>query len=58
VGESEKLFNALVRLERTAQLAIYPGEGHVPDEWADKNRLDVTSRTVAFFDRYVKSAKK
>jgi dipeptidyl aminopeptidase/acylaminoacyl peptidase len=58
VGEAEKLFNALVRLERTAQLAIYPGEGHVPADWADKNRRDVTSRTIAFFDRYVKSAKK
>ncbi|MBI4882314.1 MAG: prolyl oligopeptidase family serine peptidase [Planctomycetes bacterium] len=53
-GEAEKLFNALKRLEHTAQLALYEGEGHVLEEWSRENRLDVTTRTLAFFERYLR----
>jgi dipeptidyl aminopeptidase/acylaminoacyl peptidase len=51
VSESEKLFQSLVRLGGSAQLAVYPGEGHVPDEWSRENRLDLLTRTLAFLDR-------
>ncbi|MBK6939147.1 MAG: prolyl oligopeptidase family serine peptidase [Planctomycetes bacterium] len=54
-SEAEKLFNALRRLGGTAQLAIYEGEGHVPSEWSRANRLDMTTRTLAFFERFVKA---
>ncbi|MBK7644631.1 MAG: S9 family peptidase [Planctomycetes bacterium] len=57
VGEAEKLFNALKRLGGTAQLAIYEGEGHVPDEWSRASRLDLATRTLAFFERQLKAAK-
>jgi dipeptidyl aminopeptidase/acylaminoacyl peptidase len=53
VSESEKLFQSLVRLGGSAQLAVYPGEGHVPDEWSRANRLDLLTRTLAFFDRHL-----
>jgi dipeptidyl aminopeptidase/acylaminoacyl peptidase len=56
-GEAEKLFNSLVRLKRTAQLAIYTGEGHVPTEWRRENLLDLCNRTLKFFDRYLKTDK-
>jgi dipeptidyl aminopeptidase/acylaminoacyl peptidase len=49
--EAEKLFNALRRLGRTAQLAVYEGEGHVLAEWSSPNALDATRRILAFLDR-------
>ncbi len=54
VEESEKLFNSLRRLERTAQLAVYEGEGHVPAEWSRENAADLVERVLAFFDRHLK----
>ena len=53
VLESEKMFNALRRLDRTAQLAIYEGEGHVPGEWSRANVVDLAHRVLAFLDRHV-----
>lgn len=54
VGEAEKMFNARKRLGGTAQLAIYAEEGHVPNEWSPSNRLDMVTRTIAFFDRQLR----
>lgn len=54
VEESEKLFNSLRRLERTAQLAVYEGEGHVPAEWSRENVVDLLERILAFLDRHLK----
>jgi dipeptidyl aminopeptidase/acylaminoacyl peptidase len=51
--EAEKMFNALKRLGRTAELAIYDGEGHAPNEWARENVVDAAKRIVAFLARHL-----
>ena len=53
VEGAEKMFNALKRLERTAELAIYDGEGHVPGDWSLVNAVDATQRMVDFLGRHV-----
>jgi dipeptidyl aminopeptidase/acylaminoacyl peptidase len=53
VQEAEKMFNALKRLNRTAQLAVYAGEGHVPGEWSRANAVDAAERMLAFFGKYL-----
>ena len=53
VGESEKMFNALKRLGKTAQLAVYEGEGHVPGTWSFVNALDATHRMVDWLQKYM-----
>jgi dipeptidyl aminopeptidase/acylaminoacyl peptidase len=54
VEDARKMFNALKRLDRTAQLATYAGEGHVVYEWSTANAVDGTSRMIEFLDRYLK----
>jgi dipeptidyl aminopeptidase/acylaminoacyl peptidase len=53
VQESEKMFNALQRIGRTAELAIYEGEGHVPDEWSQAHAIDASQRILAFLERHL-----
>ncbi len=53
VSEAEKMFNSRRRLGGSAELAIYEGEEHVPDEWSRENRLDMVTRTLAFFERHL-----
>lgn len=48
-----KLFSALKRLERPAQLASYHGEGHVIWNWRRKNAADAAGRMVEFYDRHL-----
>lgn len=55
VVEAKKMFNALKRLDREAELAIYAGEGHVPGRWALANAVDVTQRTLDFLGQYVRA---
>jgi dipeptidyl aminopeptidase/acylaminoacyl peptidase len=55
VQDAEKLFNALRRLGRTAQLAVYEGEGHVLFTWEPKNAIDATRRMLDFLGRHLKS---
>jgi dipeptidyl aminopeptidase/acylaminoacyl peptidase len=54
VEDARKMFNALKRLDRTAQLATYAGEGHVVYEWSTANAVDGTSRMLEFLDRHLK----
>lgn len=54
--ESEKLFTALNRLGKPAQLAIYPNAGHVIDEWPTDQAIAATERIFEFLDRHVKNA--
>jgi dipeptidyl aminopeptidase/acylaminoacyl peptidase len=54
VLEARKMFNALKRLGRDAELAIYAGEGHVPGFWALSNSVDATGRMLAFLDAHLK----
>lgn len=53
--EAEKMFNALKRLNRTAQLAVYDGEGHVPGWWSLVNAVDATQRMLDFLGRHMSS---
>jgi dipeptidyl aminopeptidase/acylaminoacyl peptidase len=50
VEEAKKMFNALKRLNRTAELAVYAGEGHVPGEWSLVNAVDASERMLAFLE--------
>lgn len=54
VQEAGKLFTALKRLDREAELAIYPGEGHVIDNWKRPHAIDASKRILNFFDSYLK----
>src|SRR3546814_13770601 len=42
--EARRLFVGLRRMGRSAQLAIYPGEGHVISEWSIGHATDVARR--------------
>lgn len=52
--DAEKLFSALRRLGRDAQLAVYHGQGHVVFDWSQPNAIDAGRRMIEFFDRYLK----
>ena len=54
VIEAKKMFAALKRLDRDAELAIYAGEGHVPGTWALVNATDATERMLDFLSRHMK----
>jgi len=57
VNDALKMFNALRRLDQTAQLAIYPGQGHTLRYWSLNHAIDATERIVSFLDYYVKERK-
>jgi len=52
VEGAQKMFNALKRLDRTAELAIYDGEGHVPGDWSLVNAVDATQRMIDWLGKY------
>jgi dipeptidyl aminopeptidase/acylaminoacyl peptidase len=52
VADVEKMFYALKRLNRTAQLAIYEDQGHVVSEWEPKQAIDAAERMLDFLRRY------
>jgi len=56
--DAEKMFSALRRLERTVQLATYHGQGHVVSSWTLPNAMDAAQRTVEFFDRHLRPARR
>jgi dipeptidyl aminopeptidase/acylaminoacyl peptidase len=49
-------FAELKRLGKPVEYRRYPGDGHVPDEWAPANRLDAERRMLQWFDSYVMRA--
>lgn len=51
--QSTGLFVGLRRLERPAQLAVYPGQGHVISEWSLQHAVDASRRMVEFLRRYL-----
>jgi dipeptidyl aminopeptidase/acylaminoacyl peptidase len=53
VIEARKMFNALDRLDRDAELAIYAGEGHVPGLWSVANTVDASERMLDFLSRHL-----
>ena len=52
-GQAEMMFVALRRLGRTAQLAIYEGEGHVVSRWETSHAVDAADRTLSFLRRHL-----
>ncbi|WP_222990471.1 S9 family peptidase [Sphingomonas colocasiae] len=53
--EAGKMFAALRRLGREAELAVYAGEGHQPSDWRPKLALDQVERTLDFMDRHLRA---
>jgi dipeptidyl aminopeptidase/acylaminoacyl peptidase len=51
--DAQKLFSALRRLDRPAQLASYAGEGHVIYEWRRAAAADAARRMVEFYRRHL-----
>jgi len=51
--DAEKLFTALRRLERPAQLVTYAGQGHVIYEWKRSSAIDAARRMVEFYRRHL-----
>jgi dipeptidyl aminopeptidase/acylaminoacyl peptidase len=51
------MYNALKRLKRTAQLAVYAGEGHVPGTWSLVNAVDAGKRMTDFLEKYLLGAR-
>jgi len=51
--ETEKIFNEFKRLNHTAELAVYRGEGHSPMEWSEAARLDGAERMIEFLRRHL-----
>jgi dipeptidyl aminopeptidase/acylaminoacyl peptidase len=53
VIEARKMFNALDRLDREAELAIYAGENHVLGFWSPANEVDASERMLDFLSRHL-----
>jgi len=53
VEDAEKMFSALRRLSRPAQLAVYDGEGHWFPTWERRNATDAAGRVVEFLQRHL-----
>ncbi|MGD8778399.1 MAG: prolyl oligopeptidase family serine peptidase [Ignavibacteria bacterium] len=51
--DAQRMFVAMKRLDKTAQLAVYEGEGHVPCEWSLANGVDAVNRILNFLDKYL-----
>jgi dipeptidyl aminopeptidase/acylaminoacyl peptidase len=56
VQGAERMFYGLRRLGRTAQLALYDGEGHVIREWERANAMDATQRILDFLGRHLRKS--
>ncbi|MFA5140849.1 MAG: prolyl oligopeptidase family serine peptidase [Elusimicrobiota bacterium] len=53
VQDAQRMFTAMRRLGKTAQLAVYPGEGHEPKLWSVAHGTDAAERIAAFVERYL-----
>ncbi|PWT91140.1 MAG: hypothetical protein C5B54_05875, partial [Acidobacteria bacterium] len=53
VQDAEKMFVALQRLNKTAQLAVYDKEGHTINTWSLEKAVDATQRILDFLARYI-----
>jgi dipeptidyl aminopeptidase/acylaminoacyl peptidase len=49
----DQVFVGLRRLGRTVEYVKYEGEGHAPRDWHYANQLDLATRVLGWFDRYV-----
>ena len=51
VSEAKKMFIAMRRLDKTAQLAIYEGEAHSMQAWSFGNAVDAVNRALNFLNK-------
>lgn len=51
--DAEKMYSALKRLGRPAELAIYRGGGHYIGEWYLSNAADAVERMMAFYRKHL-----
>ncbi|MBL8267709.1 alpha/beta hydrolase family protein [Steroidobacter sp.] len=51
--ESKRLFVALRRLDKTAELALYAGQGHVISDWSPAQAVDASQRILQFLQKYL-----
>jgi dipeptidyl aminopeptidase/acylaminoacyl peptidase len=54
--DAQKLFTALRRLDRPAQLASYAGQGHVIYEWSRSGAIDAAQRIVEFYRKHLEAS--
>ena len=50
----DETFVSLRRLGKNAEYAKYDGEGHSPVYWSYPNQIDLTNRTINWFEKYLK----
>ena len=55
LGQAQELYAALLERGATAELVVYPREGHGLRERG--HRLDAWQRTVTWFDRWLRAGK-
>jgi dipeptidyl aminopeptidase/acylaminoacyl peptidase len=54
--EAEKLFTALKRLGKPAELAIYERSGHYISAWPRRQAIAATERLLAFYERHLRGS--
>ena len=55
---ADEVFTGLRRLGKPVTYARYEGESHWEGTWSFANQLDALTRSVAWFNRYLKAAEK
>ena len=53
---ADEVFVGLRRLGKRVEYARYQGETHVPGDWSFANQMDLASRMIQWFDRFLKPA--
>ncbi len=53
---SDEVFVGLRRLGKEAEYAKYEGEEHSPISWSYANQVDLCSRMIAWFEKYLKGS--
>lgn len=56
-GQSRHLFVGLRPLDRSAQLAVYPGQGYAITDWSLEQAVDVSKRMVGFLEDHLRKGR-
>lgn len=54
-GHLEGTYDGLARLDKRAELRVYPGQGHWPGTWTRQGQRDLARRAIAWFDEHLAS---
>jgi dipeptidyl aminopeptidase/acylaminoacyl peptidase len=57
-AQAGEVFNGLRRLGKRVELRLYQNESHCTDGWSQSNTRDVCESMIAWFDTFLKSARK